>query len=611
MAEQSKTSLHSPKIVRLTEMVINQIAAGEVIERPASVIKEVVENAIDAESRRIEIRLKDGGKTEITVIDDGCGMVPQDLKLSIERHATSKIAVASDLERLGTFGFRGEALSSIASVAELEIRSRTKEMPCAYVLRVTYGEAESDLRPVGAAFGTAVTTKNLFLRTPARHKFLRSSATELSHCTRTVKEIALGSPSVSISLYHDDHLLSQYAVPGREGRVQECLKPRWKPLCILEQGEEINLEAFLSPGHWVQDRGELFLFINGRPVRNRDILAAVRRSYLDTLGAHHEPSGAVYLDLRPDWVDVNVHPQKLEVRCFRQERIYPWLVSSIRKAIAKDQSVRIFAPPSTAIQPPILPETAAGDTLSALRNADSVASPRSVYLSRPTSLPSSLQREDFSDESATARASDAPSVEVSLADNGGSLRYLGQAKASYLVCEDAEGLVIVDQHALHEKLRFERLKAGFKEGRISVQRLLVPKIIHIPTDLEPVLQESLTTFERLGFDIECFGDGDVAVKAQPDLLEESQTELILMEALRALKAAIGMEEESLDHALHSFFATLACHSVVRANQKMSEPEAQRLLQSLDELKEGWTCPHGRPVLFRIDYHSIDKHFERA
>ncbi len=558
------------KIVKLNETLINQIAAGEVVERPASALKELVENSLDAGARRIEIVLKEGGMEELTVIDNGHGMEADDLILSVERHATSKISKASDLEAIGTFGFRGEALSSISSVSEIEIKSRTASGSQGNQLVMRYGSLIDDLKPVGVAVGTTITVKNLFQKIPARQKFLRSAGTEFSHCARVIKEMALGNPQVGFYLHHQGRLVHSYAPGTRADRLDSILRWEWKPLRVSEQADGVTVDAFLSPPHLLQDRGELLLFINGRSVRNKSLTAAIRNTFLSTLGSHHEPSGVVFLEIRPDWVDVNVHPQKLEVRVLRQEAIYQWLTASVRKALAQNPGVREFAP-----------------------------SPAELKVTEPTlpfAAPSRSQYSFFAPPPTTAP----------LLTEG--LRYLGQFKASYLVCEDSEGLVLFDQHALHEKLFFEKLEAQHHTG-FKIQALLVPKILHLARELEPLLAEQKGNLLEMGFEIEAFGDGDIAVKTRPDILPENEIERVLNEVLQAILRQEPAKKEPFS-PVRSILATIACHSVVRSNQSLSDLQAHELLQGLGKLEEGWTCPHGRPVLFRIRFQTIEKYFER-
>ncbi len=322
--KQTRVSSPARKITRLPEHLVNQIAAGEVVERPASVVKELVENSLDAGARRIEVRLVDGGIVEVSVLDDGWGLPPEELPLSVLRYATSKICQESDLEGITTFGFRGEALASIASVSTLEIMSRELESPKGFALRAAYGEIEAAPRPVGMAPGTRVTVRDLFGRVPARRKFLRAGATEFAHAARTLREIAIGNPQTEFVLFHQGRLSARYGGSTRRLRVTESFRGKDDWTHFRETVPEASLEAFLGfPG------GELFFYVNGRGVRNRGLIGAVRAA----CGEDNEPSGVVYLDIEPTRVDVNAHPQKLEVRCHRQESLFGWISQCVRKHV--------------------------------------------------------------------------------------------------------------------------------------------------------------------------------------------------------------------------------------------------------------------------------------
>ncbi len=585
---------NAPRVAKIPDLLINQIAAGEVVERPASALKELLENSLDAMAKRIEVHLRDGGIGEITVIDDGLGIHPDDLSLCLERHATSKIRESSELESIGTYGFRGEALASIASVAEVELKSRRRGESSGVSLAVHYGVALDIPKPVGTPVGTTLSIRGLFNRLPARLKYLRSSATEFSHCARVVKELAVGNPQVVFSLHHQGRLVSTFSAPTREQRILEAYSWPWKPLHVEEEAPGIAIDAYLSPGDHVGDRGECLLFVNQRPVKNRGLLAAVRQAYLSTLGPHHEPSGVIYLDIRKDWVDVNVHPQKTEVRCLKQETLFSWIAASVRKAISAQPSVRRMdwsPPPRTEIPP----APVAFATFAPERSAE----------------PTRYVQKSFYEAEASSKISETRAEYTPFEpEHAPSWRYLGQAKAAYLVCEDKDGLILVDQHALHEKLRFEELVKQVEEHQVPSQRLLVPRIFRPPTELALLLEENRAALCETGIEVEPFGDGDWAIKTVPDRIQEAAAESILMESLREIQKQRLSARDVSFHAFKPVLATVACHSVVRAGQLLSALEADALLKRLPELQMGWTCPHGRPVAFRVSFSEIEKHFER-
>lgn len=574
----------------LPEVLINQIAAGEVVERPASIIKELVENSLDAGATRVEIRLWNGGLEKIQILDNGSGMSEADLALCLTRHATSKIQEAIDLEKISTFGFRGEALASIAAVSQIEIRSRQPESQAGYSVEADFGLMLAPPKPVGCPSGTSITVSNLFSRLPGRLKFMRSQGTESSHCSRVLKEIAAGNSETQFFLTNQDKKVLEFVTSTRAKRFAECFRPAWEPMHVKEENEEASLEAYLLPPHAIQDRGEVWFYVNRRPVRNRGLLAAVRQAYLSTLGPHHEPSGAVFLDIRADWVDVNVHPQKTEVRCYRQESLFPWIVSAIKKAIGAQRTMYSIAPSA--------PAAISEDSLS-----------EGSLLSFSPVPPRFDPR--ISEQVPLMPWQPAPPAAHNEEPSASWLTYLGQIKASYLVCESETGLVLVDQHALHEKVRTEELKKRFTAGDLAVQKFLLPKVLSLPTDLLPVLEENAEALSKFGFEVELFGRHEAVLRSRPELIEEKDAPKVLEEVLRAIATERMKPQDILNQSLHRLLATMACHSAIRANHILSSWEAQSLLNRLDRLEMGWTCPHGRPILFELSYQQIEHHFERA
>lgn len=574
----------------LEDGLINQIAAGEVVERPASAVKELLENSLDAGATCVALYLVNGGITEIRLIDNGSGMTPEDLRLCTQRHTTSKIRRAADLEGIGTFGFRGEALSSIASVSKLEIRTRRANEATGFVSKVHFGERIGDIAPCGVSPGTTLIVSELFTNLPARHKYLRSSTTEFSHIARVFREQALGHPEVEFSLTHNDRPTYRFLPGTRPSRVKEVIKPEWELFEVREEADFGQFHAFLTPPHWVSDKGEVTFFVNRRPVKNRSLLAAIRNSYAQTVGPHHEPSGVVYLDVRLDWVDVNVHPQKWEVRCYQQEKIYSWMQAVLKKAIGSAQTLRVFDEP---------PAWGARDLGPAYRAPQGATLP-SPFAPAPSTRPPTL--------TPTPLPQIVPQPGT-LPHTLPSFRYVGQVGASYLVGEDEQGLVLFDQHALHEKLNFEKIREAASGGLGLSQPLLVPQITRLPTELAGAIDKCTVVLRNLGFEAEAFGDGDVAIKAYPVLIEPNEAPDFLRAALTAL--AEGTTEADTEAWYRRLFATRACHGSVRAGQRLGDSEARALIERLPDLKEGWTCPHGRPALCRLSWDFVGKLFERG
>jgi DNA mismatch repair protein MutL len=690
MPEQPST--HAPQRIHLLpEVLINQIAAGEVVERPASILKELVENSLDAGATRVEVRLWQGGLEKIQILDNGSGMSEIDLSFCLTRHATSKISTPADLESIATFGFRGEALASIAAVSRIEIRSRLPELPTGFLVDADFGLMKAKPRPIACPAGTSITVEGLFEKLPARQKFMRSASTESAHCSRVLKEIAAGNAGTQFFLSNPERKVLEFVASTRAARFAECFRPAWEAMQVVEENEEARLEAFLVPPHVVQDRGDIWFYINQRPIRNRGLIAAVRQAYLSTLGPHHEPSGAVFLDVRRDWVDVNVHPQKTEVRCYRQESLFPWILSTIKKAIGNQRTLhsishrsaesmydnRLGAQPvgarpigdsSIGAHPagasPIGASSSSEDTLALdapLRRAMHTVLPASAGAQSSTGAPSTTDVQSWTgahspaaEESPTLpglpphspmpafptpraqmlfqdsstnepRHTDSLSVDTPFA-NGSTfsttsaptvgagnrwLRYLGQIKASYLICESDTGLVLVDQHALHEKVRTEELKKRFRADSLSVQKFLLPKVLPLPQDLLPIVEEHGAVLAKLGFEVELFGTAEAVLRSRPELIPEQECASLIEDVLREIASQRLKPEDVLNQSLHLLLATMACHSAIRANHLLSPLEAQTLLDKLDRLELGWTCPHGRPILFELSYSQIEHHFERA
>ncbi len=544
------------------------------MERPSSIVKELIENALDAGAQKITIAIEQGGLEKITVVDDGCGMESEELFLTAERHSTSKITDFSDLMSLKSFGFRGEALSSVAAVSELEIRSRTQNQPHGYTLNILFGEKRPILK-CASPVGTKVTVKKLFEKVPARKKFLRSPNTEYSHCLKVVKELALGNNLISFLLSHGERTICSWPASTRQTRVVNILKIN-SPFEVLESTEDLQINAFFeTPSSW-RERGDLNLFINGRCIRHRGLGFCVRNAFEQSFGPRHLPMGVLYLQIRSDWVDVNVHPQKLEVRLAQESMICNWIRSVLRKSFCSNQKIATDNP----LESTPSPEPSVQECPSQYTILTEVTTPTPY---RPA-LPIQQRLPEISDR-----------------------RYLGQIKTSYLLWEDSEGILLIDQHALHEKIVYENLLQEHQHAKPKVQSFLVPPMIPIPLELLPVLDEHSDVFQKIGFDLECYGHGDIAVKACPSFIKPSSLEVTLVDCLNQLSN--NSETLSVGH-LNTILATVACHSVVRSGDRLSPLEAEKLLAGISEIETGWTCPHGRPVLYRIPYTHIEKQFER-
>lgn len=585
-----------PRIRVLADTAIDQIAAGEVLERPSSAVKELVENSLDAGATRIDIALVEGGTREIRVTDDGFGMSAEDLENCVLRHATSKIRSVDDLLTLNSFGFRGEALSSIASVADFTIRSCLRGEEGSEI-QVRFGE-KSAARPSACPPGTSVHARDLFDRIPARRKFLRSAATEFSHCARVVREIALGNPQTRFSLIHQDRRVAEYVAPGPIERFQECLRAPWRPLEISEECEGMHLSAFLSPPNWAADRGELWIYVNRRPVRQRSITSAIRQAYASSLGAHHEPSGAIFLEIRSDWIDPNAHPQKLEVRLQKEQSVYSWLNTLVRKHLTQRPEGR----PTVASErkPPEIPTFVVPEIVRWSNDRPTLNTPAQSYRRDSRSAP-----QPSVPTAPPTAPSAAPATEIE------TFRYLGQVNSEFLICEDAHGVLFVDPRALAEKHHYEELSRRWEAGELRPQPLMVPKIVPVAAALADTAEGEQDFLSSFGLEIDRFGKQELVIRAVPDILPDSEIPDFIAEVLICLRDRPETAECPKSERVASVFASLARYSVGPGSRDLSLGQVQKLLSLYSRIGPDWRSPHGRPVSFRMDFGQIRKHFERT
>jgi DNA mismatch repair protein MutL len=597
------------RIQVLPSALADQIAAGEVVERPASVVKELVENALDAGARRVDVEVEGGGRRLIRVVDDGHGMTPEEARLSIQRHATSKIRRAEDLWSLGTFGFRGEALPSIAAICKLTLRTRPPDREAGFRLVLEAGR-ETDAGEVGMPAGTQLEVRELFFNTPARQKFMKSEATETGNISEALLRLALAHPDVHLRLRANGRpMLDLPPHQAMAERVRAALARRGAGALHEAAGAEGGCEvrAFLaSPEEAATTPRSTFLFVGRRFVRDRSLLHALTMGYGELLEKGRYPLSALFVEVPGAELDVNVHPQKLEVRFARAQEVYaavrhvigaavakaPWLASGLGSAPVRayslppagerprgthhgdgDRGLR-FAFPGPGAPPPS-------------RAADEVIAP----LPRPTTVL-------------------APGVGEAAAFFGG-LTFVGQLHRTYLVCEGPGELVLVDQHAAHERVAFQRLRAAHRRRAIAHQRLLFP----IPIEVDPTLAvvaaapETAETLAALGFEIEPFGPGVLLLRALPELLKDVDPKPLLLDVLERLGE--GTRPELAGDRLDHVFATMACHSVVRAGDVLGREEAVALLGQLDAVDLRSHCPHGRPVLLRMAMSEIERRFGRT
>ncbi|MBI2501145.1 MAG: DNA mismatch repair endonuclease MutL [Deltaproteobacteria bacterium] len=577
-----------PKIQKLSESLIAKIAAGEVIERPYSVVKELVENSIDAGAKNIEIGIAEGGRKEIRVADDGCGMGRDQALLAIERHATSKLHTEEDLFKIQTLGFRGEALPSIAAVSMMTLESSGR------------GEAANRIEVEGGKVlqiassarngGTTITVNNLFFNTPARLKFMKSRETEFSHIARWVEQVALSHPEIGFVLTHRTgdigsarrELQTQGRAETRE-RIGDLFGPEieksLRPISFGRAG--IELCGYLAD-HQVTSTTPrtLFFFVNGRIVRDRTLQHAVLQGYENLLMKHRYPWVFLYLTVSPDSVDVNVHPTKAEVRFANSQQVHELVRQSVRKSLSPSPSM----------------VTKVSDSLS-----------------RP-SAPSTMLR------TGSLRAGQGERVllpvEPSPSDGRGEIkpmlssrvRVIGQVHSTYLVCEVPDKLVLIDQHAAHERIGFEKLKRQFEGGGIERQSLLIPKTFEVKPSEAEILKLYVEDLERFGFELEPFGRSSFVLRAVPALLSDRDCSGLIVDLIDSLQAEGKLEP--LTERAHHVLETIACHRQVRAGDQLSTQEIEALLNQMGSTDFSYSCPHGRPSVLEVPFDEIEKWFKR-
>jgi len=582
------------KVRVLPSELVNQIAAGEVVERPASIVKELVENALDAEATQIRVAIHAGGIDGIRVSDDGTGMSREDALLAFERHATSKLESAEDLARVSSLGFRGEALPSIASVAAVRLRTRRRGDAIGTELE-GFGSGIERNAPVACPEGTTLEVADLFGRVPARRKFLKSAVTEASHVVRWLERIALARPDVRFELERDGRrALLWLATRDVRERVLAVLPPGAGEGLLPVAGEiaSLRVTGLVSPTHVLRSGpADLHIYVNGRPVRDRLLQFAVRDAYRDALPPGRFPVVVLYLQVEPGEVDVNVHPAKWEVR-FREPSAVTGL---LRRAIGA--AVRVGFAPRTG------GHFAPGASGGASATGDFALA--DGFFSAPQSA-----------GEAGSVASNAP-ARAPFAFSG--LRYLGQALGLYLVLEDDAGIILVDQHAAHERVLFERLRRAVLEDKLERQSLLVPLSVELSRADAETLEAHSELLARAGIELEpgaasLRGTVHAALRSVPALLADRRGTLwpeLLAETARALAEPAPREaRDGLERALHDLLATSACHAAVRKGDRLELREVEALLAALDETLWFPNCPHGRPILSALDRGELERRFLR-
>jgi DNA mismatch repair protein MutL len=625
----------SGRIRQLPPTLINRIAAGEVVERPASAVKELVENALDAQSSRIDVTLEDGGRSLIAVVDDGLGMTPDELTQAVERHCTSKLAAEADLSDIRTLGFRGEALPSIGSVARLTLTSRPPDAAEAWRITVDAGSVGA-VEPAAHPPGTRVEVRDLFHATPARLKFLKAARTEQGHAVDILRRLAMAHPAVAFTLADGRRtvLRAPALAPDLLDEVHGARRARLGAVLgreVAENAVTVDVEregarlsglAGLPTFHKATSQDQ-FLFVNGRPVRDRLLHGAVRGAYQDFLARDRHPVVVLYLDIDPAFVDVNVHPAKTEVRFRDAALVRGLIVSGIRHALAgagHRASTTVAAgllgrarPEGAESEGLRLPMRGGGGGWSGWSgwsgheraSSDTLAAARSWQAPAPADAGSG-----FAEARAPAQAPEAKSG--SEPDPEALDRPLGhpraQVRTTYIVAETADGLVLVDQHAAHERLVYERMKAALADGGIARQGLLLPEVVELDEAAAARLVARADDLARLGLVLEGFGPGAVLVRETPALLGKVDAAGLVRDLADEL--AEWGQTLSLDDRLADVCGTMACHGSVRAGRRLSGPEMDALLRQMEATPHSGQCNHGRPTYVELKWADIERLFGR-
>ena len=599
-------------IRQLPDTLINQIAAGEVVERPASVVKELVENALDAGARRIDIDLEEGGVRLIRIRDDGGGMAPDDLPLAIARHATSKIASLDDLEAVATLGFRGEALPSIASVSRFALSSRRADSEHGAVLQVEGGRVGS-VGPKSHPTGTTVEVRDLFYNVPARRKFLRAERTELGHIEEWLRSLALARPDVELRVSHNGKPSRRYRLSETGGdalfaspeRLLETMGEEFArhALRVDHSGAALRLHGWIArPVYNRASADQQYLYVNGRSVRDRSVAHAVKQAYGDVLFHGRQPAYVLFLELDPRAVDVNVHPAKHEVR-FRESRlIHDFVYRTLQEALAETRAGSTSDVAAPAAVPASLPQWSMPQ--------------HHLGLPGPVAAPTGVDELRAGYAALYARTSDAivAHVDTPLPEtDDASLPPLGHAIAQlhgiYILAETRDGLIVVDMHAAHERIGYEKLKAAHDGVGVRVQPLLVPQMVAVSEREAETAEREAALLAEFGFEVSRAGVQSLALRGVPALLADGNVEALLRDVLADLREHGGSRR--IAEARDELLSTMACHAAVRANRRLGIAEMNALLREMEATLRSGQCNHGRPTWARFSLAEIDKWFLRG
>jgi DNA mismatch repair protein MutL len=600
-----------PRIQQLSPLVVSKIAAGEVVERPSSVVKELLENAVDAGSRRIDVEVEQGGTELVRVADDGCGVEADDLPLAFASHATSKLQGADDLFRIGTLGFRGEALASIGGVARVALQSRPAGRPCGAEV-TCHGGVLSPVRVWNGSPGTRVEVRHLFYNTPVRRKFLRTTGTEMGHVCEAFTRLALSHPALHLTLRHNGKAV--YEVPATAGLLDRIglffggeVRGRLYPV-QAQQGPATLAGYIADPACERGNAKTQYLFVNGRWVRDRSLGHAVQEAYRGLLMTGRYAVTFLFLDLPADQVDVNVHPTKAEVRFRDGHALYHLVFSTVRQRLAAENLTARLQVTSTLAGPQPTDRTQPSASPAPVPLPGNGPAPG---VSPPSAAPSpDALLSAFAQGAAVGPASRAgplPEVPLGSRDLPAGLKAI-QLYNAYLVVETPEGMLVIDQHALHERILFEQLKRRLRAGTLEAQRLLIPEPVELTAEQAARTLEHKDALAEMGLGVEDFGGGTVLLTSYPTLLGSRPPQALL----RAVVDHLASKERlpTREQLFNDLLSLMACHAAVRAGDHLTPEEVAALLAQRELADDTHHCPHGRPTALLFSRHDLDRQFRR-
>jgi DNA mismatch repair protein MutL len=571
------------KIISLSPEVVAKIAAGEVVERPASVVKELLENALDAGSLSIKVEMQGGGRKLIRVTDDGEGMTAEDARLALQRHTTSKIESVEDLFALHTFGFRGEALASLAAVSRMKISTRREEELAGVELQVEGGVVRHSSE-AGVPQGTSIEVRDLFFNVPARLKFLKSPGTEMAHIGEILARTALANPQVRFQLFHEGKLLSTYPLrQDPSARLVEALGDDVTGKMFSFHGGlgELHVGGFAGEPDLNRSNGRgIYLFVNRRPVRDRLLTHAVLEGFRNLIPANRYPVAVLFVDIPSSEVDVNVHPSKWEVKFSDSETVHRSVIRAIRAMLEETPWLKTPVP----------------------GNPEGVKEPQGLYgvLDREASFPGSWP--------GSFRAEPRPELEDEFREGSSPVSFLGQIQGTYLIFSSSEGILLLDQHAAHERILLEKLGNDLSGGSLSRQGLLLPEVVELPSVEAEIIQEHLGDLGRMGFELDPAGGRTFWLKSIPQILSTEDPLQLLREMIREISS--WQKGADLARFFDPLLKMMACRGAIQAGRAMGRQEAQALLSDLQKCRFPSHCPHGRPTLLRITHSDLEKMFAR-